>query len=314
VRKLRIGSRGSKLALWQAQHIQQKLREAAGSTGSAAESEIVIVRTSGDAMPEAPIAAVGTKGVFIKELEDELLAGRIDLAVHSMKDVPTELPGGLIIAAIAKRADPRDCLLSRDGLGLAALPSGAKVGTSSLRRQCQLKRYRGDLEIRDVRGNVDTRIRKMEAGEFDAIVLAKAGIDRLGLASRITETLEPAVMLSAVGQGAMGVEIRADDAETANLVRGLDDSDTHRAVEAERSLLQRLEGGCQVPLGALASIESGRLTLDAAVFSADGGESVRRKISGLAEEAESLGKRLAEELLKAGAEAILTSLTRGYSA
>jgi hydroxymethylbilane synthase len=314
VKKLRIGSRGSKLALWQAQYIQQKLGERAGRNGiGSVESEIVIVRTSGDAMPDAPIASVGTKGVFIKELEDELLSGRIDLAVHSMKDVPTELPAGLVIAAVAKRADSRDCLLSRSRLGLAALPAGAKIGTSSLRRQCQLKRYRGDLEIRDVRGNVDTRIRKMETGEFDAIVLAKAGVDRLGLSARIAEILEPEVMLSAVGQGAMGVEIRADDAEGASFVRTLDDPDTHRAVDAERALLKRLEGGCQVPLGALAQIESGRLKLEAAVFSANGSDAVRREISGSPDEAESLGKRLAEELLETGAEAILTSLTRGYS-
>lgn len=309
VKKLRIGSRGSKLALWQAQNIQELLRSV-----SRADSEIVIVKTSGDAMPNAPIAAVGTKGVFIKELEDELLAGRIDLAVHSMKDVPTELPTGLAIIATPKRADPRDCLLSRDGVKLDALPRGAKVGTSSLRRQCQLKRRRPDLDIREVRGNVDTRIRKLDAGEFDAIVLAKAGLDRLGLSARITEILQPEIMLPAVGQGAMGIEVRIEDNEILDLTLPLNDAATEHAVTAERALLQRLEGGCQVPLGAWARIENqNELMLDAAVFSADGAESVRRQISGSPADAAALGRQLAENLLDSGADAILNSLTRGFT-
>lgn len=314
VKKLRIGSRGSKLALWQAQNIQGLLRSAGGVSG--VDSEIVIVKTSGDAMPNAPIAAVGTKGVFIKELEDELLTGRIDLAVHSMKDVPTELPAGLAIIATPKRADPRDCLISRDGAGstLDSLPRGAKVGTSSLRRQCQLKRRRPDLDIREVRGNVDTRIRKLDAGEFDAIVLAKAGLDRLGLSARITEILAPEIMLPAVGQGTMGIEVRIEDDETVRLTLPLNDSATEHAVTAERALLQRLEGGCQVPLGAWARIESqNELVLDAAVFSADGTDSVRHQISGPPRDAAALGKQLAENLLDAGADAILNSLTRGFT-
>ncbi len=309
VRKLRIGSRGSKLALWQAQNIEQLLRAV-----SNVDSEIVIVKTSGDAMPNAPIAAVGTKGVFIKELEDELLAGRIDLAVHSMKDVPTELPAGLAIIATPKRADPRDCLLSRNGATLDTLPSGAKVGTSSLRRQCQLKRSRPDLDIREVRGNVDTRIRKLEAGEFAAIVLAKAGLDRLGLSTRITEILPPEIMLPAVGQGAMGIEVRLDHDEILDLTLPLNDSATEHAVTAERALLQRLEGGCQVPLGAWARFEKqNELIMDAAIFSADGADSVRRQISGSPDDAAALGKQLAENLLNSGADAILNSLTRGFT-
>jgi hydroxymethylbilane synthase len=309
VKKLRIGSRGSKLALWQAQNVQKLLRVV-----SNVDSEIVIVKTSGDAMPNAPIATVGTKGVFIKELEDELLAGRIDVAVHSMKDVPTELPGGLAIVATPKRADPRDCLLSRNGATLDTLPSGAKVGTSSLRRQCQLRRSRPDLDIREVRGNVDTRIRKLDAGEFAAIVLAKAGLDRLELSARITEILPPELMLPAVGQGAMGIEVRLDDDEILDLTLPLNDSATEQAVTAERALLQRLEGGCQVPLGAWARFEKqNELTVDAAIFSADGAESVRRQISGSPADAAALGRQLAENLLDSGADAILNSLTRGFT-
>jgi len=309
VKKLRIGSRGSKLALWQAQNIQKLLRVV-----SNVDSEIVIVKTSGDAMPNAPIATVGTKGVFIKELEDELLDGRIDVAVHSMKDVPTELPGGLAIVATPKRADPRDCLLSRNGATLDTLPSGAKVGTSSLRRQCQLRRSRPDLDIREVRGNVDTRIRKLEAGEFAAIVLAKAGLDRLELSARITEILPPELMLPAVGQGAMGIEVRLGDDEILDLTLPLNDSATEQAVTAERALLQRLEGGCQVPLGAWARFEKqNELTMDAAIFSADGAESVRRQISGSPADAAALGRQLAENLLDSGADAILNSLTRGFT-
>ena len=309
MKKLRIGSRGSKLALWQAQNIQKLLRAV-----SNVDSEIVIVKTSGDAMPNAPIATVGTKGVFIKELEDELLDGRIDIAVHSMKDVPTELPGGLAIVATPKRADPRDCLLSRNGATLDTLPSGAKVGTSSLRRQCQLRRSRPDLDIREVRGNVDTRIRKLEAGEFAAIVLAKAGLDRLELSARITEILPPELMLPAVGQGAMGIEVRLGDDEILDLTLPLNDSATEQAVTAERALLQRLEGGCQVPLGAWARFENqNELTMDAAIFSADGAESVRRQISGSPADAAALGRQLAENLLDSGADAILNSLTRGFT-
>jgi hydroxymethylbilane synthase len=205
-------------------------------------------------------------------------------------------------------------LLSRDGAKLDALPQGARVGTSSLRRQCQLKRRRPDLEIRGVRGNVDTRIRKLDAGEFDAIVLAKAGLDRLGLSARISEILQPEIMLPAVGQGAMGIEVRIEDNETLDLTLPLNDAATEHAVTAERALLHRLEGGCQVPLGAWARIENqDELTLDAAVFSADGAESVRRQISGPPADAAALGKQVAENLLDSGADAILNSLTRGFT-
>jgi hydroxymethylbilane synthase len=300
VKSLRIGSRGSALALWQANHIRQRLRESCG-----VESEIVTIKTSGDRPDQAPIGQIGLKGVFIKEIEDALLGRRVDLAVHSMKDVPTEIPAGLTFPAIPKREDVRDCLVSRGGKKLAELAPGARVGTSSLRRQAQLRHYRPDLELRDLRGNVDTRLRKLEAGEFDAIVLAKAGIERLGQGAKISETISPEVMLPAVGQGALGIECRSDDEEVFRLLQKLDDDETRAAVTAERALLSELEGGCQVPLGAWGRIENQKLVLEAAVLSADGAECLRRKSSGDVAEAAEVGRRLAQELIDAGADRIL---------
>jgi hydroxymethylbilane synthase len=300
VKSLRIGSRGSALALWQANHIRQRLRENCG-----VESEIVTIRTSGDRLEQAPIGQIGLKGVFIKEIEDALLGRRVDLAVHSMKDVPTEIPKGLAFPAITKREDVRDCLVSRGGKKLAELAPGARVGTSSLRRQAQLRHYRPDLELHDLRGNVDTRLRKLDAGEFDAIVLAMAGIERLGQGAKISETISPEVMLPAVGQGALGIECRSDDKEVFRLLQKLDDDETRAAVTAERTLLSELEGGCQVPLGAWGRIENQKLLLEAAVLSADGAECLRRKSSGDVAEAAEVGRRLAQELIDAGADRIL---------
>jgi hydroxymethylbilane synthase len=304
VKPLRIATRGSALALWQANHIRERLAQLHGI-----ESVLIRIRTSGDKFQGASVAQVseqaGTKGIFIKELEEALLAGTADLAVHSMKDVPTENPAGLIFPAITKREDARDCLISRDGAKLKDLASGARVGTSSLRRQAQLWHYRPDLELIDLRGNVDTRLRKVAAGEFDAIVLATAGINRLGASDRITEILPPEIMLPAVGQGALGIEARADDRETLRLVAALDDPETHEAVTAERALLRELEGGCQLPLGAWARRENGELRLEACVFSANGKEFVRRELRGRAEEAEKLGVRLGQILIEAGADRIL---------
>lgn len=250
--RLRIGSRGSALALWQANHIADRLSQLHG-----VETEIVRIRTSGDRMQSAPVAQIneqigaesGGKGIFIKELEDALLANTVDLAVHSMKDVPTEIPTGLAFPAITRREDPRDCLISRSGRSLKGLPPGARVGTSSLRRQAQLRHQRPDLDVVDLRGNVDTRLRKLDGGEFDAIVLAIAGINRLGLAGRISQVLGEDVMLPAVGQGALGIETRAADARTMKLVAALDHSESRDCVRAERALLQALQGGCQIPLG-----------------------------------------------------------------
>jgi hydroxymethylbilane synthase len=304
VKPLRIATRGSALALWQANHIRERLMQLHG-----VESELIRIRTSGDRFQGASVAQVseqtGTKGIFIKELEEALLAGTADLAVHSMKDVPTENPAGLIFPAITKREDVRDCLISRDGVKLKDLAAGARIGTSSLRRQAQLRHHRGDLELLDLRGNVDTRLRKVAAGEFDAIVLATAGVKRLGAGDKITEILSTEIMLPAVGQGALGIEIRADDRETLRLVAALDDPESHAAVTAERALLRELEGGCQLPLGAWARQENRELRLEACVFSADGKEFVRNELRGNADDAEKLGVRLGQMLIEAGADRIL---------
>jgi len=248
---------------------------------------------------------VGTKGIFIKELEEALLAGTADLAVHSMKDVPTENPAGLVFPAITKREDVRDCLISRNGARLKDIASGARIGTSSLRRQAQVRHHRPDLQLFDLRGNVDTRLKKVAAGEFDAIVLATAGINRLGASDKITEIIPPKIMLPAVGQGALGIETRADDRETSRFVAALDDLESHAAVTAERALLRELEGGCQIPLGAWARFENGELRLEACVFSADGKEFVRKELRGQPGEAEKLGVRLGQIMIEAGADRIL---------
>jgi hydroxymethylbilane synthase len=297
VRVLRIGSRGSPLALWQADHVGDWLERARGVS-----PEIVRIRTTGDRVLEPEFTAMGLKGVFIKEIEDALIEKRVDLAVHSMKDVPTAVPPGLAFPAI-------DCLISNGRKTLAQLPPGARVGTSSLRRQAQLHRARPDVVPVAVRGNVETRIRKLDQGEFDAIVLARAGVERLSLADRIAETLAPEVMLPAVGQGALAIEARANDAEVMKLLAGLDDRDTRCAVEAERALLAALEGGCQVPLGAWARMEPNgagrRLVLDACVCSADGKEMIRDTLRGGTENPQELGRELARRLIGAGADRIL---------
>ncbi|HEV2306816.1 MAG TPA: hydroxymethylbilane synthase [Candidatus Acidoferrales bacterium] len=295
-----IGTRGSKLALWQAEYIRSHLLRECGM-----KSELVIIKTAGDQFASAAIPDVGGKGIFIKEIEDALLERRVDLAVHSMKDVPTETPRGLSFPAIIKREDPRDCLVSRSGAVLAELPAGARIGTSSLRRQAQLRYIRGDLQIVNLRGNVDTRLRKLDAGEVDAIMLARAGLDRLGLSGRITETLAPEVMLSAVGQGALALESREDDVRVLEALARFDDAETRTAVTAERALLAELEGGCQVPLGAWARIEDGTLHMDARVLAADGSECIERHASDSLADAEEIGRKLARELLDAGADRLL---------
>jgi hydroxymethylbilane synthase len=308
VKRLRIGTRGSSLALWQANHIADLLAQRHGI-----ESEIVRIRTAGDHLQSASVAQVNaaigsessSKGIFIKELEEALLSGTIDLAVHSMKDVPTEIPGGLEFAAITRREDPRDSLISREGATLKTLALGARVGTSSLRRQAQLRQHRRDIEAVDLRGNVDTRLKRLDAAEFDAIILAVAGVNRLGLSSRITQVLEADVMLPAVGQGALGIEIRENDTETSRLAAALDDAETRACITAERALLHELQGGCQVPLGALAHLADGEIHIEAAVFSADGREFVRRDLRGAPSNAAEVGKLLGEILIGAGADKIL---------
>lgn len=299
---LRIGTRGSALALWQANHV----REALGTT-CGVESEIVAVKTSGD-KTSAPVEQIGVIGVFTKELEDALLDGRADLAVHSMKDVPTEFSELCRVATVFEREDPRDALVSFRGETLENLPRGARIGTSSLRRAAQLRQFRPDFQIIEIRGNVDTRLRKLAEGEYDAVVLAKAGIVRLGHASRVTEVLSPEIVLPAVGQGALGVEFMASREKEFRLVDQLIDRNTMLAVQAERALLADIQGGCRLPLGAWARLEAGEMVMDACVLAVDGTESIRRrrkKVCHNERDAETLGKEVAGELLGAGAERLL---------
>ncbi len=309
MKALRIGTRGSALALWQARSIARALLEA-----TRVEPEIIIIKTSGDKFQQVSFSQIGTKGVFIKELEDALLENRIDLAVHSMKDVPTEMPEGLIIAAIGKREDVRDALLSANGATLDLLPAGARVGTSSLRRQSQLLHARRDLQLLELRGNVDTRVEKLKRGDYDAIVLAKAGLDRLGLSANISQVLPPELSLPAAGQGAIGIEARASDSETLRVLTSLDDAETRSAVAAERAALAALGGGCQVPIGAWGRLEGGKLALDVAVLSPDGTHRLWEKDSAPPQEAEALGQRVAQKLLASGATALLERESRGTRA
>ena len=308
MRPLRIGSRGSILARWQAEFVRKQLFQIAG-----VEAEIVIIKTAGDKMQHAPLTQIGGKGIFIKELEEALLDEKVDLAVHSVKDIPTDTPGRLHFPAVCRRDDVRDCLVSHNGTALAQLKQGARVGTSSLRRQAQLRHHRPDLDIRELRGNVDTRLRKVASGEYDAIVLSKAGLDRLGWSQKITEPLSTEISLPAVGQGAIAIESRVKDRDAAEILEKLDDSETRTAIIAERSLLATLQGGCQVPLGAWARIERGELVMEAVVCSVDGVQYVRQKASAPPDQAAQLGERMAQLLIEAGARNILDEVkgTRG---
>ena len=294
-----IGSRGSQLALWQAHWVQSRLAE------MGCESRIEIIKTTGDKITDVPLAKVGTKGLFTKEIEEALLDGRADLAVHSLKDLPTELPDGLVLAAIPEREDPRDAIL---GKKLSDLAAGAKVGTSSLRRAAQLRRLRPDLAIESVRGNLDTRVRKLEEGQYEAIVLAAAGLKRLGWGDKIAEILPAEVMCSAVGQGALAIETTASGRESC---AALDHAATRAAVTAERGVLAALGGGCQVPIGAYATVTDGRLHLLGLVISPDGMEYVRAEAEGATADAESLGRDLGAKLLASGAKAILEAVYNG---
>ncbi len=306
MRPLRIGTRGSLLAKWQAEFVRKQLFAAAGI-----EAEIVIVKTEGDKLQHAPLSQIGGKGIFVKELEEALLAESIDLAVHSVKDIPTDVPSRLSFPAICRRDDVRDCVVASGGATIASLRKGARVGTSSLRRQAQLRHLRPDLDVRDLRGNVDTRLRKVESGEYEAVLLAKAGLDRLGLTQRITETLAPESFLPAVGQGAIGIECRLRDEETGDVLSKLDDLETRNAIVAERSLLRAVQGGCQVPLGAWARMERGELVLEACVCSVDGSQFVRERATAAPEQAGELGGHVAQLLLQAGADGILQEVSRG---
>jgi hydroxymethylbilane synthase len=305
LRHLRIGTRGSLLAKWQAEYVRKQLFAGAG-----VETEIVIVKTSGDKQQMAPLSEIGGKGIFIKELEEALLEETIDLAVHSVKDVPTDTPSRLMFPAVCRREDVRDCLVAANGATIASLRQGARVGTGSLRRQAQLRHIRPDLDVRDLRGNVDTRLRKVESGEYEAVMLAKAGLDRLGWSGRITETLSPEVFLPAVGQGAIAVECRLKDTEAAEVVAGLDDAESRIAIIAERALLAALQGGCQVPLGAWARLERGELVMEACVCSVDGVQYIKQRATSSPEQAAELGGRMATLLMEAGAQSILEEVSR----
>jgi hydroxymethylbilane synthase len=308
LKRLRIGTRGSALALWQARSIAAAL----GDGG--VESELIIIKTSGDKNQQSSFSQMGTKGVFIKELEDALLDLRVDLAVHSMKDLPTEMPAGLALAAICKREDVRDALLSSAGATLESLPNAARVGTSSLRRQSQLLHARKDLRMMELRGNVDTRIEKLKRGDYDAIVLAKAGLDRLGLSGNISQVLPQEISLPAAGQGAIGIEARSTDAETLRVLATLNHEETRCGVAAERAALAGLEGGCQVSIGAWGRVENGKLVLEVAVLSPDGAQRISEKDSGAPGEAEAIGARVARKLRERGAAALLVRETRGTRA
>ena len=305
MKHLRIGTRGSLLAKWQAEFVRQQLFQLAG-----VETEIVIIKTSGDKLTQSSLSQIGGKGIFVKELEDALFEEKIDIAVHSVKDIPTEMQEGLSFPAICQRADVRDCLVSGNGATLASLRQGARVGTGSLRRQAQLLHLRPDLDIRDLRGNVDTRLRKVESGEYDAVVLAKAGLDRLGAAHRISEILAPEICMPAVGQGAIGVECRAGDHDTSEILDKLNHLETRNAIIAERTLLSLLQGGCQVPVGAWARVERDELVLEACVCSIDGKQYVKQRVAGPPDQPRPLGEQMARLLIDSGAQNILEEVSR----
>ena len=298
---LRIATRKSPLALWQANHV----RDALLARNPELEVELVTMTTQGDKILDTPLAKVGGKGLFVKELETGMLEGRADLAVHSMKDVPVEFPEGLGLAAVLPREDPRDALISNEFSSIETLPQGGRVGTSSLRRQCQLRRIRPDLKVLDLRGNVNTRLAKLDKGDYDAILLAAAGVKRMGWKERITELLSPEQFIPAIGQGAIGIEIRVNDTRVQTLIDELNDDQTATRIRAERALNEALQGGCQVPIAGYSEISHGVIVLRALVGRPDGSEMVQGVISGRPDDAEELGQVLAEDLLSRGARQIL---------
>src|SRR6187549_3729296 len=285
-----LGTRGSKLAVQQSEWVQGQLQALAPHVTVTLRK----IQTSGDKILDVPLAQIGGKGLFVKEIEEALLSGEIDLAVHSMKDVPTELPEGLAILCVPSREDPRDALISRDGKSFKDLPHAARIGTSSLRRQAQLLHARTDFTIAMLRGNLDTRLKKLRAGQFDAIVLAAAGLRRLAWAHEITEYLAPEISLPAIGQGALGIEGRRDDLFVRNVLRGLEHEPTRTTVMAERALLHRLQGGCQVPIAAHATLAGSEIVLEGLVASVDGKEVIRDRVTGTVDDPLTTGMRLAE--------------------
>lgn len=305
--KIVIGTRGSKLALWQAEWIKSELQKLRPGL----EVELNKIKTTGDKILDVPLAKVGGKGLFVKEIEEALLRNEADIAVHSMKDVPTDFPDNLHLAIITKREDPRDAFITAVGRGLKSfrdLPHGATVGTSSLRRSCQLLSVRPDLKIEQLRGNLDTRLRKLDEGLFDAIILAAAGVKRLGWSDRITELLEPEVSLPAIGQGAVGIECRIDDKFINDLIAALSHYETSVCVRAERACLKKLEGGCQVPIAAYAQLKDGSIVMDGLVGSVTGDRIIKAHRTGSPDKAEDLGIQLAEDLLAKGAKEILAEV------
>src|SRR4030043_750598 len=329
INKINIGTRGSKLALWQAEWVKAEIQ----MIDPGIDVRLIKIKTTGDMILDVPLAQVGGKGLFVKEIEEAILRNDVDIAVHSMKDVPTDFPAGLHLSAICEREDPRDAFISQvqspksKVQSFKDLPQGARIGTSSLRRSSQLLNMRPDLQITQLRGNLDTRLRKLDEGQFDAIILAAAGIKRLGLEERISEILSPEISLPAIGQGAIGIECRADDESINKIVGALNHKETSIAVRAERAFLRKLEGGCQVPIAAYARIEhraEGKeqraqndsslvtrhslLIMDGLVGSVDGKRLVKGHIEGKPEDYESLGLRLAEDLLSRGAHEILAEV------
>jgi hydroxymethylbilane synthase len=307
MQKLVIATRGSALALWQAEHVKARV----GAVAPGVAVELLIIKTSGDAILDVPLSKVGGKGLFVKEIEEALLDRRADLAVHSMKDVPADLAPGLALVASSTRESPWDALCTRDGRGLDDLAQGAVVGTSSLRRQCQLLARRPDLQVRMLRGNVPTRVAKMEAGDYDAVVLAAAGLRRLGLEAKISQVLPPEISLPAVAQGVLGIETRAgDDAVIAVARAAIHDEAEARRVAAERSFLARMGGSCHTPLAAHARDDGGAIVVDALCGTPDGARVLRAQVRGAPAEAERLGEAAADELLAQGAAAIVEACTR----
>lgn len=302
-REILIGTRGSQLAFWQAKFVAENLRK--NFSGSV---KLVKIKTTGDKILDSPLAKIGGKGLFVKEIEEALLKGEIDLAVHSMKDVPTELPARLTIGAMLERENPGDALISKGDVRLSDLPESSVIATSSLRRKAQLLNFRPDLKVVDVRGNLDTRVRKMEEGLFDAILLAVAGLVRMGWADKITERISTDIVLPAVGQGSIGIEIRKEDEEMAELVSSLNHKETYVSLTAERAFLKRLEGGCQVPIGALGLVKDGRFMLSGVVASLDGKRLIRDSVFGDSSQAEIMGINLAERLIENGAGEILKGI------
>lgn len=304
IKKLVIGTRSSKLALWQANYIAECIR----TQYPEIDVSLLHIMTTGDKILDVPLAKIGGKGLFTKEIETAMLSGEIDLAVHSLKDMPTQLPPGLLLAAITDRVDPGDALISSKYGTIDDLPQGAKVGTSSLRRRAQLLRYRPDLRISDLRGNLDTRLKKMKTEDLDAIILAVAGLKRLGWQDLITQVLPNDICLPAVGQGALALEARTNDLEVRTMLEFLNHHETRWAVEAERAYLAEVEGGCQIPIGVYGYIEQDLLVLEAVILSVDGKRHIRRTISGRPSEGIELGRTLAQAMLDAGGREILQEL------